>query len=214
MLMPKHQILGTRGAAMSPRKLMIIGAVGMIHVLAVYALINGMATKALQNIARDIEVVRVQTEDPPKVVVAPPTVKIDQPTTPVERTIAPPVIDIAPDKDATPIYTPLANPSNQTTPSVDSAAAGIMNTHSIPPYPTEARALSHQGTVVLSMSVSASGDVVNATVAQSSGYTELDQAAIAWVIAHWKYKPALQAGQPMPSQTQAAVKFDLKLAHG
>jgi len=31
-------------------------------------------------------------------------------------------------------------------------------------------------------------------------------------VAHWKYKPALQNGQPVPSQAQAAVKFDLRQA--
>jgi protein TonB len=193
--------------------MMIIGAVGMIHVLAIYALINGMATKALKQIETVIQVERVQTVDPPRVT-APPTPKINQPSQPVVDPIVPHIdVETPPPVNATPL-TPPTGPVINTTPPLDSAAAGVMNTHTIPPYPTEARALSHQGTVVLSMSVSASGDVVNASVAQSSGYPELDQAAVAWVMAHWKYKPALQAGQPMPSQTQAAVKFDLKLARG
>jgi len=54
---------------------------------------------------------------------------------------------------------------------------------------------------------------VNASVTQSSGFPALDESAVAWVMAHWKYKPAIRGGVPVTSQTQAAVKFDLKLAH-
>ncbi len=213
MLMPQHQILGNRGAAMSPRKLMIIGAVGMIHVIAVYALINGMATKAIKQIEHVIELTPVVEQTPPVTVPLPPKPTLVQPTTaPTPPTAPVPDIKIADDSTQPSITVATITPN--TPPPVDTGVAGVMSTHSIPPYPTEARALSHQGTVVLSMSVSASGDVTAATVAQTSGFPELDQAAVAWVIAHWKYKPAMQAGQPMPSQTQAAVKFDLKAARG
>jgi outer membrane biosynthesis protein TonB len=48
---------------------------------------------------------------------------------------------------------------------------------------------------------------------QSSGFPELDQAAVAWVVSHWKYKPAVQGGVTVTSQSQAAVRFDLKQAN-
>ena len=95
----------------------------------------------------------------------------------------------------------------------DSGAVGLTNTHTTPPYPSAASAASHQGTVVLLMTVSVQGDVVAATIVQSSGYSDLDQAAMSWVVAHWKYRPAVIAGTPAASQTEAAVKFDLKQAH-
>ncbi len=94
----------------------------------------------------------------------------------------------------------------------DTGASGISSTHSIPPYPALARVASHQGTVLLQIVVSADGSVASASVLQSSGFPELDQAAMAWVTAHWKYKPATQNGQAVPAQVQAAVKFDLRQA--
>ena len=51
-------------------------------------------------------------------------------------------------------------------------------------------------------------------VLNHEGYAELDAAAVSWVQAHWKYKPAFQNGIAVTSQAQAAVKFDLRTARG
>jgi protein TonB len=54
--------------------------------------------------------------------------------------------------------------------------------------------------------------VTNAQIEQSSGSNDLDSAAVQWVVAHWRYKPATQNGQPVVSTTEAAVVFNLKNA--
>jgi protein TonB len=74
--------------------------------------------------------------------------------------------------------------------------------------------LGKEGTVTLSISVSASGTVTDATVVKSSGNDELDQAAIQWVKSHWRYKPAIRNGQPAGGTVQANVRFTLKNAGG
>ena len=68
--------------------------------------------------------------------------------------------------------------------------------------------------MTLQMVISAQGTVTSATVLQSSGFADLDQAAVAWVQQHWRYKPAMQNGTAVPSQAQAAVIFALKNARG
>ncbi|HEV2652755.1 MAG TPA: energy transducer TonB [Rhizomicrobium sp.] len=128
---------------------------------------------------------------------------------PTDATIPPPDINIA-SSEPPPLTVAPTNPA--TPPAADSGPASLTNTHTTPPYPQDARSASHQGTVLLTITVGPQGDVMNAVVAQSSGFTELDQAAVSWVIGHWKYKPATQGGVPMTSTTQAAVKFDLKQA--
>ena len=70
-----------------------------------------------------------------------------------------------------------------------------------------------QGTVRLHIYVTAQGTVSNATVVSSSGNAELDSNAVSWVIAHWKYKPALASGTPVASETDANVVYDLKRVH-
>ena len=210
MWMPRHDIIGTAQPGMTPRRAMIIGGVGLLHVMAIYALMNGLVAKVIDIVQPPIEVT-VDTTTPPKTPLVPPAPTMAKPTDAQLQppTIQPPVIDIASDTPST--ITVTATPPN-TAPPVDSGATGVTSTHSTPPYPAEARALSHQGTVLLQLAVSAQGDVTSANVVQSSGFPELDSAAVTWVVAHWKYKPALQGGFAMPSQTQAAVKFDLKLA--
>lgn len=89
------------------------------------------------------------------------------------------------------------------------AASGLTATHTIPGYPSLDRRLNHEGTMMLALSIGADGSVNDATIAHSSGYDGLDQAAIAWVKAHWRYKPATKGGVAIPSSTNAAVTFKL-----
>ena len=72
--------------------------------------------------------------------------------------------------------------------------------------------LSQEGKVLLHLTISAEGNVAGASVTQSSGFADLDQSAVAWVLAHWKYKPAIRGGVAVASATDAAVVFSLKNA--
>ncbi|MEI9991744.1 MAG: energy transducer TonB [Rhizomicrobium sp.] len=189
---------------------MIIGSVAMLHVVIVYALVSGMAGQTVKYISHELTT-RV-LDDKTKIADAPPPPKpaLVRPHETVD-TIPPPVIAVANDQPP-PITLPQTPASNVPPAQPDTDASGVSSTHSTPPYPALARMAAHQGTVTLQLVVSAQGDVASATVLQSSGFPELDQAAVTWVMAHWKYKPAIQNGAPVPSQAQAAVKFDLRRA--
>lgn len=212
MLMPKHDILSARSNGMSTRRAMTLGGVALLHVGAVFVLITGMAGQIVKAIPPDLTVIDISdTTTPPKPVTMPTPPKLVQPTTP-DVTIPPPVVETAPDPVQTAINVPMTPTTPTTSPPVNSGAAGVMNTHTTPPYPVAARTAGHQGIVTLQITVAPSGEVTGATVAQSSGFPELDQAAVTWVISHWKYKPAVQDGVAVTSTTQAAVKFDLQQA--
>jgi protein TonB len=208
-LAQQHQILAARSSGMTPKRAMIIGGVGLLHIAAIYGLMNGMVAKAIDIIKPPIEVT-VDTTKPAKPEPVPLPPKLVQPTQPTVAAVQPPdiVIDTPPQQAIT---VPPTIPTN-TQPPADANASGLTSTHTVPPYPAVARTASHQGTVLLQLVVSPEGAVASATVATSSGFPELDQAAVTWVMAHWKYKPALQNGMAVASQTQAAVKFDLKQA--
>jgi len=104
-----------------------------------------------------------------------------------------------------------ANPA-PAAPPVSAAASSIGSTHTTPPYPEQARRLNLSGTVRLHLSITAEGAVSAATVVTSSGNAELDTKAVAWVIKHWRYKPALASGVAVASEADANVVYDLKRA--
>lgn len=211
MLMPSHEIVSTRSSGLSPRRAATIGAVGLLHAAAIYALVTGMTGEIIKAMPGDITVRFLDTSAPLNPMTPPPQPTMTQPTVETTPTVRMPDYKIA-DSTGTTIHVTAVPSYRQSV--ADSGAIGLTSTHSTPPYPVEARALSHQGTVVLRITVSPQGDVVSANVVQSSGFAELDLQAVSWVTAHWKYKPAIQAGAPVSSQTEAAVKFDLKQARG
>ena len=206
---PTHTILSTANSTASALRTMIIGTVVMLHALIVYALISGMAGKIAKYVPPEL-VAHFDTAPAKPTVVPPPPPVLAHPQ-PQIADVPTPVINTVPDQPSPILVQPApTNPAPPAQP--DTGAAGISSTHSTPPYPALARVAAHQGTVVLQIVISAEGSVASANVIQSSGFPELDQAAVAWVVAHWKYKPALQNGQAVPSQAQAAVKFDLRQA--
>jgi periplasmic protein TonB len=213
MQIPRHDIMGSASHGMSRRRMAIVGSVAMLHVLIVYALVSGMAQKIIPAITHTM-IVDVRPENTEtKNVPPPPKPQLAQPT-PTQDTLPPPVINVATETPPPITMQPTPPQPPATTAAPDTGATGLAYTHTTPPYPHEAAAAQHQGTVTLQLVISAQGDVTQATVVQSSGFPELDAAAVAWVQQHWRYKPALQNGMAVPSQAQAAVKFDLKTAHG
>jgi len=77
-----------------------------------------------------------------------------------------------------------------------------------PTYPASAQAEGVEGTVKLKVTVGTTGNVEQVTVAASSGDTRLDSAAVASV-RKWKYRPAVQNGEPRRVETYATVSFRL-----
>ena len=84
-----------------------------------------------------------------------------------------------------------------------------MGTHSTPDYPSLAVRLNQTGNVMLKLTIDERGAVTAASVEKSSGYDSLDNAAVAWVIAHWRYEPATKDGTPFVTTTDALVTFRL-----
>jgi protein TonB len=92
----------------------------------------------------------------------------------------------------------------------DRGPAVIAATHTKPPYPPVSRRLGEEGMVRLAITVAADGSVAQAVVAASSGHARLDQAAVDWVKAHWRYQPAISGGKPAVSTIAAMVTFELQ----
>jgi periplasmic protein TonB len=66
--------------------------------------------------------------------------------------------------------------------------------------------------VLLRLTISPEGVVTGAVVIGSSGSPGLDGAARNWVLAHWRYQPAIRGGAAVPSSGNVAVTFNLRNA--
>jgi protein TonB len=95
-------------------------------------------------------------------------------------------------------------------PIVFTPARPIAPTHTTPDYPPVSRRLAEQGTLRLRLSITADGTVSDAQLESSSGHKRLDDAAVEWVKAHWRYEPAREGVKAVASTTVAVVTFKLQ----
>jgi protein TonB len=78
-----------------------------------------------------------------------------------------------------------------------------------PPYPLDARRRRQQGTVLLSVHVSAAGAPQAVAVARSSGFRALDAAA-ASAVARWEFEPGRRDGEAVDSDVEVPIRFQLR----
>jgi protein TonB len=199
------------------RRAISIGVVAAIHVVAIYALATGLASQLVQKGLEEIkaEVVQEKPPDVPKTPPPPPP-ELQKPPPPY---VPPPDINLqteAPTQTITQVTTTITPPPPPAPPpKVEPAPPQITSPVSVgkahecqTKYPPLAMRLSHEGVVVLGMTVEADGSVSNVHVVQSSGHDELDQGAVSCA-SSWRYKPAIQAGTPVAHEWKASVKYKL-----
>jgi protein TonB len=214
----------TRSQRFSTERVAGIAAVAVIHAAFLYAFVTGMAQNFVRNVPHILEVTfpphteQLERLPPPPLPnvevaavpeVAPPVIRIARPAETRSITVreAPSqAVPTAPTRPAQP-----AEPAPAPAPVVaPTPAVGIVATHTTPPYPTIARKLGEQGTVRLGIALDERGAVTDVSVVRSSGHSRLDEAAVNWVKAHWRYRPATRNGAPVPANTMADIVFDLR----
>jgi len=211
--MQRPQHMSVAANRYSPERIGGIAFVAVLHVALIWALAAGLAQRIALAIPKEITAVvipkQVEEAKPP-----PPPAQLQQPTLPQ---VTPPDIEVNTPAPAPAISVQMTphpvTPAVPVNPSpVSTAVTGVTSTHTIPPYPEMERRMGHEGTVTLKIQIDNTGNVTDAQVEQSSGSQALDQAAVEWVKAHWKYKPAIQNGTAVAATSEAAVKFSLKNA--
>lgn len=78
-----------------------------------------------------------------------------------------------------------------------------------PVYPERARRSGVEGRVVIQVQISATGQVLSATIGESSGSPSLDAAALAAAQGS-RFTPAHTADRPVPSAAVATYRFELR----
>ena len=80
--------------------------------------------------------------------------------------------------------------------------------NSQPPYPLGAQDLGEQGTVVVDVYVKPSGKPEKAKISQSSGFADLDQAAMQGVL-NWRFIPAMRDSDKVSEWTTVKVVYQV-----
>ena len=75
-------------------------------------------------------------------------------------------------------------------------------------YPDAAQVNGEQGAVVLSVYVRPNGRVARYQIAQSSGFPDLDTAAVESVL-NWRFVPATRDGGPISDWTRVRIVYQL-----
>jgi periplasmic protein TonB len=80
-----------------------------------------------------------------------------------------------------------------------------------PPYPDQAQINGEQGNVVLNVRVIPSGKVHAVQVLRSSGFPDLDNAAVEGAF-NWHFIPAMEDGDTVSAWTQVTITYQLPTA--
>ena len=216
----------------SSNRLLVVGAVVGLHVVAVWALQAGLLRRAaelivpVQVMADLVELPRPQVA-PPAPVPPPKAAPVPQPrprpvaAPPPQAALAPepsptaPVVAPAPPAPPQPVVAAAA-PAPATPPAPPAPPAVVLPSSNAdylnnppPPYPPLSRRLGEQGKVVVRVLIKADGTASEATVLTSSGYERLDEAARQTVL-RWRYVPGKRAGVPEAMWFNVPIQFVLQ----
>ncbi|HWA30918.1 MAG TPA: energy transducer TonB [Rhizomicrobium sp.] len=186
---------------------MALGAAVVLQVAIIYALATGLAQQMVEKLPDDIkaDIVKEKPPEQPKTPPPPPPDMVKPPP----PFIPPPDIVVSNE----PTVNTITQVTNQVAPPpkpavTSPASIGRPHTCGQRYYPALATRLGHEGTTTLSFKIGADGSVKDVKVVGSSGYQELDDAAIPCA-QNWQYKPALQNGQPVEVPWEAKVTWRL-----
>ena len=193
---------------------MVVGAILLLHLLILWALVTGLASRAIEALAPPVQAV-FQPED----------VKNTPPPPPPPPTFERPPVEIPPTDTIVECRQAVATTaiSNTTTQHVAPAAvAHAVNRTAARPgkgfpnsedyYPPASRRLEEQGMAVVNVCVGPDGKLTGApTLDKTSGFPHLDEAAIKLATAaSGKYKPATEDGKPVASCNKLGIRFKIQ----
>ena len=194
-------------------------AVIVVHLLLVVALVQMRAVYVKKKEAA-LELVNLTPAPPPPAEEtppppAPPEVVAPPPIVRTPLTMAPTVMTTP---DPVPVIAPVVAPAAPAPVMAPPAAPSTIQANDLmarmlagkaPRYPTESRRKREQGTVVLSLVLGTDGRVASISVAQSSGFARLDDAARD-AVRGWRWEPMIRNGAPVQVKGLVEIPFIIK----
>lgn len=212
------------------KKFIGIGLVVAFHILVVYALVTGLARKAMDVVIKPLEtkiVEEVKPPPPPPDTPPPPPPKLLAPPPPF---IPPPEVQVQQPVQQTPTISAVTNvkPENPTftktqaptAPVEEKKPTGPVTVPAVidfnvagckPEYPRASLRNEETGTVLLSVLTGADGNVTEVKIDKSSGFRGLDNAVRAQLMSgSCKNKPGTVDGKPQPTWTKVQYVWKLE----
>jgi periplasmic protein TonB len=198
------------GSLLTKRGIIFL-AIIVIHVLVIYAFASGLAKSGKRylqtilqtNIINQEKVKELPPPPPPVDLKERPPIQVVAPevsiTIPVETA---PITVVKPPPPPAPV---VVRPPPPGTPVQVTFRPDISNY-----YPEAARREGQEGRAIIKICVNQLGKIDSADVATSSGFPELDEAAIK-VAKAYRFKPATSEGKPVSSCPTLPVKFELHM---
>lgn len=141
--------------------------------------------------------------------IEPPPPPPDRPGTPMPQSAAPPSL-----QRVVPAALERTEPAEPVAAAAEPSATveAVRRADNEPPnYPEHDRRLGHEGVVVLTVAVAASGDVHRVDLKTPCPYPGLNREAVRAVRA-WRFEPARRHGEPVSSETDVEIEFRLRSA--
>jgi protein TonB len=212
MEQPEHLKVLQSAQQSTPRRFFSFGFVILFHVFVIYAFASGLANHLIEKIPTDI----VTKVEPPKL----PDIKPPPPPPPDLAKPPPPFVpppDIVIQQQTASnntitvqhqqqVVPPPPKPVGVSAPALISGGAKCNTSY----YPPIAVRLNQEGTTTVNVHVGADGGVTGVDIATSSGHDSLDQAAVKCITNAWKFKPAMENGQPVATSKQYNLKWQLQ----
>jgi protein TonB len=200
----------------------IIG-VAILHVLLGYALISGLAIKAVKVITGPLETVNIEEQAPPPEEPPPPPPKLEDippyvppPDVQIETSAPPPPTistqTVVPQPQPT-VAPPAPPPAPPAPPAVaPTAPQPIGRTFQVSEedYPDASRRAGEEGITGVRVTVGTDGRVSACSVTRSSGFTRLDERACQIAQRRWRFKPATENGQPVEATINRNYRWQLQ----
>jgi protein TonB len=198
-----------------------LGVVIVIHLIGVYVLVTGLATRLIETIKAPVETKIIEevkktpppppdpTPPPPKLA-APPPPFIPPPEVPVTQAVQNPIqqtTSVAPPAEK---FKPAEPPKEKLPPGpAYQPEPGFADLNACKPdYPRASLLAEEAGSVKVTFEVGADGQLIGSTVTQSSGYKNLDRATVN-ALSRCKFKPAFKDGHAIQSSFQAVYVWKL-----
>jgi protein TonB len=199
----------------SSRRLTALVAVGIFHVLLIYALVHGLARKIVEVVRAPLETKIIEEMKRPPQEQPPPPPPPPKLATPPPPFIPPPEVQIQVPVQLPPTITAVV----PTPPSVALPPPGVpapVRTAAVvdsrgcpkPAYPAASIRANETGLVTLTFLIDVDGRVLESKVERSSGHRRLDEAARAG-LGICKFTPATVDGRP--ERAWARIQYDWKL---